>query len=388
VDPLTKRPWLFWPADRMVISTNPRQLLAEYDERCRETDRLPPTLEPVLLGLFGEVGSVMAPAKKVHREGALYVGYVESAEEEFGDLLWYFGALCRRLDVTLIDAFSEIEFREPPILVADPLFPRASCQLPSAAIDRLLIDLGQSVAALAKVSSHQNRKTLLRDFARAYTNGLEGVELSFAKVMQRNLVKARGRFLDVDRAALPTFDSSFDPEERLPSVFEFIFTQRRSGQCYLQMNDIFIGDPLTDNIADRDDYRFHDVFHMAYAAILHWSPVIRALLKRKRKSNPTIDETQDGGRAIVVEEGVSAYVFSYAKQVDFFTDANGVPYDLLKDISRFVRGYEVEQCPLRLWEISILEGYKAFRSVRDAEGGIIRGDRRLRTVSYTSHTRV
>jgi len=54
-------------------------------------------LQPILLGLFGEVGSIMATAKKFHREGEAYASYRYAVEEEFGDALWYFTALCRRL---------------------------------------------------------------------------------------------------------------------------------------------------------------------------------------------------------------------------------------------------------------------------------------------------
>ena len=46
------------------------------------------------------------------------------------------------------------------------------------------------------------------------------------------------------------------------------------------------GAELTDNAYDPDGYRFHDVFHFAYAAVLGWSPITRALLRRKRKSQP------------------------------------------------------------------------------------------------------
>lgn len=60
-------------------------------------------------------------------------------------------------------------------------------------------------------------------------------------------------------------------------------------------------------------YRFHDVFHLAYAAVLGWSPVLRALLKCKRKSHPWLDENQDGARAILIEEGISTFVFNHAK---------------------------------------------------------------------------
>jgi hypothetical protein len=148
------------------------------------------------------------------------------------------------------------------------------------------------------------------------------------------------------------------------------------------MNGVFIGDPLTDNIADRDGYRFHDVFHFAHAAILNWSPVFRALLKRKRKSDPNTDEQQDGGRAIVVEEGLTAWIFSHAKEQKFFSETQALPFDLLKTVRQFVSGYEVEQCPLRLWEIAIVQGYEVFRQINDNSQGTIIADRRARTISY------
>jgi hypothetical protein len=53
-----------------------------------------------------------------------------------------------------------------------------------------------------------------------------------------------------------------------------------------------------------------DVFHLAYAAVLGWSPVTRKLLDRKRRSNPQVDLAEDGGRAIVIEEGIAAMAFA------------------------------------------------------------------------------
>jgi len=139
---------------------------------------------------------------------------------------------------------------------------------------------------------------------------------------------------------------------------------------------------ITDNISDRDGYRFHDVFHFAYAAILHWSPVTRALIRHKRKSKPVYDEEQDSGRAIVVEEGLTAWIFSRAKELDFFEGQKKVSLDVLKTISEFVRGYEVEQCPLMLWEKTILEGYAVFRQLKAAQGGWIMGNREQRQISF------
>jgi len=109
---------------------------------------------------------------------------------------------------------------------------------------------------------------------------------------------------------------------------------------------------------------------------------MRALIRQKRKSVPDFDEAQDGGRAIVVEEGLTAWIFSRAKDLDFFEGQNGVSFDMLKTVEGFVKGYEVERCPLRLWERAILDGYSVFRKVRENGGGVVIGDRSSRTIEY------
>ena len=85
-------------------------------------------------------------------------------------------------------------------------------------------------------------------------------------------------------------------------------------------NGLNIGDRLTDNIMKKDDYRFHDVFHYSYAAVLGWSAVLRALMRIKRENRPEVDEGQDGGRAILIEEGVATWVFGHAKDLKLFAD--------------------------------------------------------------------
>ena len=50
--------------------------------------------------------------------------------------------------------------------------------------------------------------------------------------------------------------------------------------------------------------------------------------------------------------------------------------------SEFVSGYEVEKCPLKLWEKAILEGYAVFRQLKSNQGGWIVGNRELRTITY------
>lgn len=252
-----------------------------------------------------------------------------------------------------------------------------------APLDTTLVRLGQSAAAL--LGSTPARADLVA-FVRAYLDAIHAAELAFSDVARANLRKARGAFLEpqADDLVDLDFDSKFGIEEQLPREFRIRVNQRGSGKSYLQWNGVFIGDPLTDNIADRDGYRFHDVFHFANAAILHWSPVMRALIRHKRKSNPKFDEEQDSGRAIVVEEGVAAWIFSRAKELNFFENQEKVSLGILKTIGEFVSGYEVEKCPLKLWEKAILEGYAVFRQLKENQGGWIIGNREERTIKYMS----
>ena len=222
------------------------------------------------------------------------------------------------------------------------------------------------------------------DFAAAYLKAVQSSNVPFGRIVRSNLEKATGRFVPSDPSALPRFDESFSDDESLPEEFEIEIRERPNGKSYLRWKGVFIGDPLTDNIGDPDGYRFHDVFHFAHAAILHWSPTFRALIRHKRKSNPDIDEAQDSGRAIVIEEGLSAYIFSCSKELNFFEGQPTVSFDILKTVSNFVRGYEVEECPLYLWEQAIIQGYDVFRKIKRNNGGVVVGDKTNRTITYRS----
>jgi hypothetical protein len=352
-------------------------LLTDYIIQVEPTDRLAVgDLQPVLLGLFGEVGSLMATAKKFHREGDAYAGYRHAVEEEFGDTLWYFAALCRRLGARLDESLEELPSDDSEIdSVATPL---AALEL-----DETLLQLGEAAAGLFAVrTSAGEARSRLAAFGDAYLRALKASRLSVAEVVRKNVVKTRGRFLPADRASLPTFDQLFPVEEQLPNHFEITIDQRNGQRSYLRWNGVFIGDPLTDNILDRDGYRFHDVFHFAHAAVLHWSPTFRALIKQKRKGDPVVDEAQDGGRAIVVEEGLTAWIFARAKELKYFEGHKSISFDMLKIVQQFVSGYEVESCPLSLWETAILKGYEVFREIKRHNGGLVVGDRSKRTIEY------
>jgi hypothetical protein len=355
--------------------------LRQYEDTIGMTDRFSNgEITPILMGLYGEVGSIMAASKKFHREKKAYAGYKVAVEEEFGDAFWYFSALCRRLSVSIQDILDNHAAGAPSTDTGDVL---ESSSNPPQTLDSALIGLGSSTAKLLEDRGYPacSRNNLI-SFAKAYIAALETTGLDLASVVEENRRKALGRFSTPDPISLPNFDASFPEEEQLPQAFEIRIAQRKTGNSYMRWNGVFIGSPLTDNIRNPDGYRFHDVFHMTYAAVLHWSPTFRALIKKKRKSHPPTDEQQDGGRAIVVEEGLTAWLFSYAQGLDNFEGHSGVSFDVLKTIQKFVQGYEIEACPLKLWEDAILQGYAVFRELKRNEGGIVVGDRVNRRISY------
>jgi hypothetical protein len=210
--------------------------------------------------------------------------------------------------------------------------------------------------------------------------------LKLEDVARDNLFKIHGRWPGPNRAYWRAFDGDFLEHEQLPRVLPMEFIEREaSGKTYVvqRLNCVHIGDRLTDNSNEPDDYRFHDVFHLAYVAHLGWSPVIRALLKIKRKSKPAIDENEDGARAMIIEEGIATWIFNHAKKRRFYEDVEPgkLDYGLLKQVHSMVSGYEVEACPLWQWEQAILEGFRVFRELRKSthRGGTV-------TVNMIDHT--
>lgn len=351
-------------------------------------------LSYALLGVFGEVGSVMEAVKKREREGSSYLTFESDVLEELGDAFWYYTLAASQLslEIELIarDIISESDFGENVWATAGVSSPLAIVHTYTEKSSLLAeaIALGSAAGDLLKMTGTLGAggPSLMAEFLRCYLRTVSECGLSLVHVLESNIRKTSSRFLITDFNTLPEFDSAFPEDERLPEHFEIEIIKRRSGLSSMKWNGVFIGDPLSDNIAEKDGYRFHDVFHLANAAILGWSPVFRSLIKHKRKSRAEIDEAQDGGRAIVVEEGLTAWIFARSKQYDHFAVPGGLTYDMLKVVSQFVQGYEVEACPLWLWERSILEGYKVFRQIRSSEEGLIIGDRGLRKIEFRPST--
>lgn len=205
--------------------------------------------------------------------------------------------------------------------------------------------------------------------------------LDFDDVARANLEKTRDRWL---HGSAEPLDQPYPEHERLPRTgdFEFVPSVNEAGRPTVRVRHEgrWIGDPLTDASHVDDGYRFHDVFHLGYTAALGWSPVTRKLMGRKRRSNPETDEAEDGGRAIVIEEGIAATVFAYATSHNYLDGITRLDFPLLDVIKTISSPFEVGIRTAADWEHAILTGFTAWRRLRDNNGGTVTIDSANRSV--------
>jgi NTP pyrophosphatase (non-canonical NTP hydrolase) len=268
-----------------------------------------------LLGLAGEVGTLLSEYKKYLRDGGAHQRFHDQVAEDLGDLLWYIANVATK-------------FR---------------------------LDLNE--IAEANIEKTQERWPAIGDTA------------------QRTL-------FDSDRSRL--FDEECAADQQIPRKFTIQFAECCEGESVrvlISRDGKQIGDPLTDNAHDDDGYRFHDVFHLSYAAILGWSPIIRKLLGVKRKGAPAIDEVEDGARARIIEELISQLVYTYAREHNYLDGVGSLDYHLLKTIQSLVADREVRIRSLSDWEKAILNGYSVWRKIRDNRGGTVVVNLRNRLIS-------
>jgi NTP pyrophosphatase (non-canonical NTP hydrolase) len=209
------------------------------------------------------------------------------------------------------------------------------------------------------------------------------LDLDLDDIARANLEKTRDRWL---RTTADPFDDRYPPAERLPrtGTFEFVASVSDAGRPAVRVrhDGQWMGDPLTDNSHVDDGYRFHDVFHLANAAVLGWSPVTRKLMGRKRKSDPEVDEAEDGGRAIVTEEGIALMAFAYATSHNYLDGVTRLDFPLLDVIKGVTAPYEVGVRTAADWEQAILTGFAAWRALRDNNGGTVILDSARRSLTF------
>jgi NTP pyrophosphatase (non-canonical NTP hydrolase) len=190
------------------------------------------------------------------------------------------------------------------------------------------------------------------------------LKLSLSEIASKNLQKTSERWPVQRGETIKLFDESFPSSEQFPRKLAIRMFENEPGkraQMETYPDRRLIGDSLSDNAYVDDGYRFHDVMHLANMAVLGWSPVMRNLLKLKRKSQPTIDEVEDGARAAILEELVIAFIYSNAKDRRYYENIKHVDSEMLGTIKRIVTHLEVRTRRTGDWENATLQGYKAFR---------------------------
>ncbi len=346
--------------------------IADYQNLAETTDKIAQygiqDRSVYYLGAIGELGTFLSEIKKSIRDGDSYSGYKENISEELGDMFWYIARLASLQNIELENCAKIAKERN--LEVDEPTF-----------------SLVQSVVGLVELLRTNGRLTE-NEFVKLFTS-LESVcaeeQITLEDVLERNSDKIIDNWAGDISAPATTFDGDYPQHERLPRHLqvEFFEVSRGNATEVLQrIEGIAVGDRLTDNAHDPDDYRYHDVFHLSYLACLGWSPVIRRMLRAKRKSNGRVDEVEDGARAAIIEEAVASLVFDYARDHTWLAGVDRVDHGLLKQIRNMVRGLEIQSAGSWEWQHAILMGFSVFRELKINRGGWVLVDSERRILEY------
>jgi len=203
-------------------------------------------------------------------------------------------------------------------------------------------------------------------------------DIPLSQILTSNLKKTQDRWADLQGIKQlelegEFLDDGYEENEKFPREFVAEFKEgidKKGKKCV----DIFVngekfGDPIRDNHYEDDYYRYHDIFHFSYVTVLGWSPTSRGLMHRKRRSNEKVNEIEDGGRAIVIDEAISALVFEHAKIHNYYEGVTTLDEKLLQTIRLLTGHLEVKKVTLKQWEQAILTGFEVWRKMRVAKKG-------------------
>ena len=137
-----------------------------------------------------------------------------------------------------------------------------------------------------------------------------------------------------------------------------------------------VGAPLTDNNYVDDGYRFHDVFHLALAVYVGWSPTLRHLMRltthkggKGRKEDGTLDE------------GIVALIFSRVQSLNFLQSGERVEPWIIHRLQEMTKRMDVPHGAAANWEWAITEGTRVWLQIRKNRGGSIETDFDRRTMT-------
>lgn len=182
------------------------------------------------------------------------------------------------------------------------------------------------------------------------------------------------------RSDFRRYDIGFPEDERFPSVLALSFVPQNDVVTLLA-DGLRVGAPLTDARRELDGYRYHDALHLAFAVRLGWSPVLRALLSRKRRSDSETDRCEDGGRASMIEEAACHLVHVHREEIERGTDISGI----LRLLRRMTAGFEVDTSDDQDWTEAMRLGIAALNALRRNDGGTLLANFAQGTLVHQPH---
>ncbi len=236
--------------------------------------------------------------------------------------------------------------------------------------DKLKEELGDVLWYVSAIASHNN--------------------LTLEEIALQNIMKTEDRFKERDLLQIPRLDKDYP--EKFPDSFVVNFREEtnENGLSVVSMiwekdppdNPFPLGDPLTDNSRIPNNYRYHDVFHLGHIAFLGWSPVLRDLMKLKRKSDPSALDAEDRGRPQVAEEAITLIIYNYAKKNRMLQESDRIDTELLNTIKQLVVDLEVSIISSFQWEKAIIGSYEVFNEVVENKGGRVLVSPKDRSLVY------
>lgn len=320
-----------------VDASEYQQLASLTDEDAKDgVDPL--ALGVPMLGLAGEVGTLLVAQKKAFRDRTPQATDPRFLAVELGDVLWYAATVARHsqleLDAILTASAEWAEERR-----------RERAALRSLPSDLPLLDT-------------------------AYPEWERFPRRLVVRFQQRH---DRGRTL----ASLTLLAA--EPNAFPDGPVDIGIPDKRQGFAVPQP----IGHSLSDNSRRPDDYRFHDAVHLGFLAVMGWSPLMRSLLQLKRRSVPSVDEAEDGARAIFAEEGLAAVLAKRAPSFQGFLTERAVDDESVQMLATVLEDLEVARMPAWLWKRAVAQGFEAMRALARGPGGFLVVDLDNRSLTYS-----
>jgi len=432
-------------------------LVSKYNEFVGSTDQTAKASDRVsiaLYGILGEIGSLISVIKKhlVHgNDEEIFSAPTEEIREELGDLIWYCFLyarlrfedgklniltqcieeiskelrgesnhnethkllfikmitearkdefLSRATEFEKLQDFTFDQFQELAFLTArtqkKQLLEVCLAVIPQLGAELMREKLPKEEKTLHPAITDRDKHTVLGEMAWHISaiSSLFGVSLN--KVIEDNCRKINFR---KDKTSPTDLHDAFrDDIFVFPRQFKISFLTIGHRRSRMYFKNKPLGDDLTDNSYDDDGYRFHDVLHLANAAHLGWSPVLRALMKLKRKSpveGDMEDEVEDGARARIVEEAVIKAMHMEGERtaklrdqksekgiVPLFAHHSDISFSFLKFLHNFSKGLEVEKNKYWEWENALNDGFKIYHQLRLNGQGTVTVDLNNRKIYY------